>query len=179
MSLPRLLIDLVSAAGQPITAKELADGVVQARFQTTSGNVLKLVQNKVSELIGKGVLRRPKGQSGVVLVQKNSGKPAQAAKAVPGGKAAGSTMTAARAAPARRAAQGSTESLRGLLTRFLGEAKRPMKARELAEQVLATGYQTGSKDFVNVVWVALGKMDEAENITGQGWRLKKRAATAK
>ncbi len=69
-------------------------------------------------------------------------------------------------------------SLKDLLTRLLAESDRPLKARELAERALAAGYQTQSKDFVNVVWVALGKMD-VEKVPDQGYRLEKGAAKAK
>ena len=47
-----------------------------------------------------------------------------------------------------------------------------MPARDLAEQVLATGYMTTSKNFTDVVWTALAQM-KAENVKGKGWRLKK------
>jgi hypothetical protein len=46
-------------------------------------------------------------------------------------------------------------------------------ARDLAEQVLATGYKTKSKTFTDVVWTALGQLEGVENVTGEGWRLKK------
>jgi hypothetical protein len=39
--------------------------------------------------------------------------------------------------------------------------------------MLATGYQTTSKNFTDVVWTALGQMKDAENVKGQGRRLKK------
>ena len=64
--------------------------------------------------------------------------------------------------------------LRVLLAKLLAKSKRPLAARELADQVLASGYQTKSKKFVDVMWVALGNMDNVENVPGQGWRLKKR-----
>jgi hypothetical protein len=40
--------------------------------------------------------------------------------------------------------------------------------------VLATGYESQSKDFTNLIWVTLGRMDNVENTKGQGYRLKKR-----
>ncbi len=42
------------------------------------------------------------------------------------------------------------------------------------EANLAQGYQSQSKDFTTVVWAMLGKMDNVENVPGQGYRLKKR-----
>ena len=43
----------------------------------------------------------------------------------------------------------------------------------LAEKVLASGYQTKSKDFTKVVSVGVWKMDNVENVPGKGYRLKK------
>jgi hypothetical protein len=94
-------------------------------------------------------------------------------KAAPKGTAAPPKESAGKTAP-----KPGGVSLRELLTRLLSESKRPLKAKELAEQALAAGYQTTSKDFVNVVWVALGKMDHLENVPGQGYRLKKRGTKA-
>jgi hypothetical protein len=61
-----------------------------------------------------------------------------------------------------------------VLTGLLKKSKKPLAARELAERALAAGYQTASKDFTNVVWVALGNMTNVENIPGEGYRLKKK-----
>ena len=36
------------------------------------------------------------------------------------------------------------------------------------------GWVTKSKDPKNVLWVMLGKMDDLENVPGEGYRLKKR-----
>src|SRR5262249_3221794 len=120
-------------------------------------------------------LRRPAGQSGVVLAGQGAGTPTRAVKKGADGKdAAQHSPTPPKAAtPAKPVAMGQHESLREGLLRVLKQAKQPVKARELAERVLATGYQTTSKDFVNVVWVALGKLDEAVKVAGEGWRLKK------
>jgi hypothetical protein len=60
------------------------------------------------------------------------------------------------------------------LTELLRKSRRPLTARALAEQVLAAGYQTQSQSLTNVVWVALGKLENVENVPGQGYRLKKR-----
>jgi hypothetical protein len=177
-SLPRLLVALVRDAGGPITVGELTEKVRGARFPTTSGNLSKMVGNKVGELVKKGLLRRAAGQRGVVLPA--SGARAPAAKAASDGKGGGGAAAAPRAAtPARPAGKRAAGSLRELLLKLLARSTRPMKAKELAEQVLASGYQTQSKDFVNVIWVALGKMDELENVKGQGYRLKRGAARAK
>ncbi len=175
-TLARFLLDLVRAAGRPMTVKELAEVVVQKKYPTTSRNIPGLVKNTVSELVTKGVLRRAEGQPGVTLPRPQAGKPAQAAKAAPAGKKAGTNgKTAPTAAPP---GAGGRVSLMDLLTRLLAKSDRPLKARELAERALAAGYETGSKDFMNVVWVALGKMD-VEKVPDQGYRLKKGTAKGK
>jgi hypothetical protein len=54
---------------------------------------------------------------------------------------------------------------------LLAKSRRPLAAREPAEQVLASGYQTKSKDFVDIVWAMLGKMDSVVNVAGKGYTL--------
>jgi hypothetical protein len=63
-------------------------------------------------------------------------------------------------------------SLRSLLNELLKKSRRPMAAKELAEQVLASGYKTKSTNFLDVIWTGLGQMDNVENVPGKGWRLK-------
>src|SRR5262249_33984879 len=169
-TLPALLTDLVRAAGRPVTVKELAQQVVRAQFPTTSQNLPQLVKNKVAELVKRGVFRRAEGQPGVVRASPPGGAPARPARAAAGGKKAGSN---GKAAPKPAAATETTvkrgkESLAALMLRLLGESQRPLKARELAARARAAGYQSQSKDFTNVVWGALGKLDTVENVAGQG-----------
>jgi hypothetical protein len=64
-------------------------------------------------------------------------------------------------------------SFRVVLVGLLKKSKRPLAARELAEQALADGYQTKSKNLTGVVWTALGQMDNVENVPGKGWCLKR------
>jgi hypothetical protein len=171
----------VRASGRPVTVKELAQEVVRARFPTASRDIPQLVKNKVAELVKRGVFRRADGQPGVVLASPQGGPPARPARAAAGGKKAASKGTAApKPAPATETtAKRGKESLAALLIRLLGESQRPLKAKELAERALAAGYETQSKDFTNVVWVALGKTDGIENVAGEGYRLKGRPARTK
>jgi hypothetical protein len=67
-------------------------------------------------------------------------------------------------------------SLRAILIELLTKSKRPASARELAEKALATGYRTASKNFLGVVWTALGQNDNFENVPDKGWRLRQRWA---
>ena len=63
--------------------------------------------------------------------------------------------------------------LTAVIAKILGESTQPIPARELGNRVLATGYQTKSKDFTNLIWTGVGKMANVENVPGQGYRLKK------
>jgi hypothetical protein len=64
--------------------------------------------------------------------------------------------------------------LRSIVAEILAKSTQPLPARELAAQVKAKGYVTKSKDLTNVLWVLLGKMDNVQNVPGEGYRLKKR-----
>ena len=44
--------------------------------------------------------------------------------------------------------------------------------RECAE-VIAAGYKTKSQTPVNLIWAAVNKMDNVENVRRKGYRLKK------
>jgi hypothetical protein len=52
--LPHFLMDLIREAGQPMTVKQLAMEVVRRKFPTQSGNIRRLVQARVFELVRKG-----------------------------------------------------------------------------------------------------------------------------
>ncbi len=68
----------------------------------------------------------------------------------------------------------SQRSLPVVLTGLLAKSKHPLTSRQLAEQALAQGFPTQSKNFTNVVSVTLAHMDNVRNIPGQGYRLTKR-----
>ena len=103
---------------------------------------------------------------------------------LPGGKApsakAPSPAAAAVSKPATAAAAAPTAmvaarelTLAAAVTKVLAASAKPLTSRELAEKVLALGYQSKSKDFINVLWTGIGKMDNVEHVKGQGYRLKK------
>jgi hypothetical protein len=167
LTLSDALVEVAREASRPLTAKELGEQLVLRKFPTTSGNITGLVQNRLTDLVKRGVFRRIKGQPGVVLA-----KQAPAPKAHHNGTPAPAKKAAAPVAkPPMREGQ---PSLRSLLAQLLQKSPGPVPARDLAAQVLATGYQTKSKDFTDVVWTALGQMKEAENVKGLGWRFKKK-----
>jgi hypothetical protein len=195
VTLPQLLVQLVRQAQRPVTIKELAEQVVQSKYPTTTRNIPQLVKSRVGELLRKGVFRRLAEQPGVVLAKappttSPAAKPstttspmAKTGSAVPpnGPKKMPTTGLAVPHKPAASATTppnksvvaGPVPALAPLLVKLLANSQRPLKARELAEQAKAVGYKTTSRDFTNVVWVAVGKLKNVENIKGQGYRLKK------
>jgi hypothetical protein len=75
------------------------------------------------------------------------------------------------AGPAAKAA--APPSLQTVLTQILKKSSRPMTGGELAAEAVKAGYQTRSPRLVDAVWTALGKMDNVENVKGEGYRLKR------
>jgi hypothetical protein len=158
------LVEVLREANRPLTARELGEELTRRKFPTTSTNITKLVENRVSDLVKRGVCRRAPGQPGVLLA--NPARDAQAA-----------ARKRAPAQPTGRAPQPGLvtgqPSLGSLLTELLQGSRKPVAARALADQVLATGYRTQSKVFTSVVCTALGRLEGVENVKGRGWRLKK------
>jgi hypothetical protein len=159
VSLAQFVIEVVTAAGRPVTAEELAAEVVRRKFPTSGPNLAGLVGTQVYHLVKKGVLQRAKDQAGVLPAEPPPTRRAPAAK-----------PKAAAAQPPAVAESGL--SLAALVTKILARSARPLSARALAEKVLASGYQTKSKDFTNLIWTGVGKMANVENVPGQGYRLK-------
>jgi len=159
-----------------VTVKQLAEEVVRRKFPTTSSNVRKLVGIKVGLLVNKGLLRRSPDQAGVLLARPTGGMktaPGKAASASRGSGKNGAVVSRA-ATPVQTDGQQHQLPLRVLLTNLLAKSRRPLSARELAEQLLANGYRTKSKNFIDVMWVALGQMkNKVTNVPGKGYILKK------
>jgi hypothetical protein len=175
-TLPAFLVDMVRQSKGPVTVRQLTQQVVRQHFPTTSGNVPKLVAIKVRELVKRGLLRRAAEQRGVVLAQAATGGTVATAKPAAGPTQAAQKVPRVPRAPSRAHPNGQKQRrpLRVLLTNLLAKSRRPMAARELAAQVLANGYRTKSKNFIDVVWVMLGNMDNVGNVPGQGYTLKQR-----
>ncbi len=114
-TLPQVLVEIVGAAGRPMTVKEIATEVVRRRFPTTSRDIPNLVCTRVKELVKKGSLCQANGQPGVVLGTSGNGQktasPAAKRLAQVGGKnGAVAHKQAQRTKPAHRQGQ---PSLRG------------------------------------------------------------------
>jgi hypothetical protein len=173
-TLPALLVQLVRKAKGPLTVKQLAEEVEQQKFPTSSKNVARLVGTRVLGLMARGIFQRANGQPGVVLARPKGAAKAPAAKA-PVEKTGGKQgVVSSKKARRERPNGRQKKPLRVILTDLLAKSRQPLLARELAERAKAQGYQTESKNFVHVIWVALGEMDHVENIPGKGYRLKKR-----
>jgi hypothetical protein len=160
LTLSQFLMQIVTTAGRPVTTKELATEVVRQNFPTTSRNVAALVDTQVYQLVKKGVLQRAKDRPGVLPAQPRKHPTAPAAK-----------PKAATAKPT--AISKNSLSLTAMVTKVLAKSPHPLKGRELAEKVLASGYETTSKSFTDIIWDSVGKMENVENVPGKGYRLKK------
>jgi uncharacterized protein YhaN len=164
-----MLVDIVREAKTPLTAKPLADELQKQGFYLTSPKLPRIVQARLNELVRDGVLRCAEDQPGVTMAKGPDRSKART------GRKRGRKKSAARRTSHRVTADGQPKvSLRSIVTEILAKSTRPMGAAELAEQAKARGWVTKSKDPKNVLWVMLGKMEDVENVSGEGYRLKKR-----
>jgi len=169
-SLPALLLDILGKARSPLAVKQIAMEVVRRKYQTTSSNLPAMVDTRVRDLVKRGLIQRASGQPGFVLAGSGvarAGKTTAAAN----GSAKNGAVAAKAAAPPKT--NGQQLPLRALVTNLLAKSRRPLRARDLADQILASGYQTKSKNFIDVMWVALGQMDNIANVAGKGYVLKR------
>jgi hypothetical protein len=169
-----VLLEMVRRAKGPVTVKQMAAGVVAQKFPTNSQNIPRLIQTRVQELVAKGVLQRSKDQPGVLLAESKRDQNSHAARSkITNGARKKKAVTSKAASPVERNGQ-KRIPLRSMLTDLLAKSQGPLTGRELAEQVLAKGYSTTSKKFLDVIWNTLGQMDNVVNVRGKGYRLKKR-----
>ena len=171
-TLPALLLEIVGKAGGPVTVKKLAREVRRRKFPTKSTNLSTMVDVRVRELVRNGLLRRAQGQPGVVPAASVPGMASGSRPTFPTVSRSRNGDGAVKTAHAKTRGKRQGPSLRERLTNLLAKRKRPMPARELAEQVLAAGYKTKSKNFMEVMWVALSQMNNVRNVPGKGYVLK-------
>ena len=179
-TLGQLLVQIVAEAGRPMPIKELAAEVVRRKYATTSRNIPALVADRVKDLVKKRFLRRAPNRLGVLPAQTKANSKAPAPKSESGAPATKqkTPAVAGAATTAPLAASASAPSLPVVVTKILAGSPEPLTVGKLAEKVLASGYQTKSKDFTNVIRVVIGKMGNVENVPGKGYRLKKRKTAA-
>jgi hypothetical protein len=167
-SLPGLLLEIVQQATGPLTVKQLVREVVRRKFPTTSRNLAAMVETRAHELVRKGLLQRASGQPGFVPA---SSTPKLSAAATPQANTKNGAVVSKKASSART--NGQQLPLRVVLTNILAKSRRPLAARELADQVLVSGYQTKSKNFIDVLWVALPQMKNVQRVPDKGYILKR------
>jgi hypothetical protein len=182
-SLPKLIITLLQEAGGPLTVKELASEAKRRGFRSSSHDFPKMLAVRARELMRKGTLKAAQDQPGFVLA-KGQAKPT--ARPVPqkGPTAANQQNgVAGKRSATRPAGTASSKtkptrpaSLREVLIQILSKADKPLTGSELAQLALQAGYRTTSKNFADVVWVAMGNMPNVVNVPNQGYRLKKAKA---
>lgn len=170
-SLADLIVEILGAAGSgPMKIQALAEEVAQRNFQTKSKNIHGLVQSKITEMVGRRILRRASRRRGVALRKaKGESQPAVVKK---GRKPGHNGKVAAKAPPVKPASKRDQPSLRLVLGNILAKSRQPLTAQELGKQAVAAGYETQSKDFTNVVHVTLNKMG-VPNVKGKGFQVKK------
>src|SRR5262249_20180732 len=149
------------------------------RFKSKSHDFPRMLAVRVRELKEDGILKAAPGQPGVVLGQHRP--VAQAALPASTKRSASPRRTAKRGTTSARAGvqrallgkPGKQPPLREVLTQVLKKSTRPMTGSELAAEALKAGYRSTSKNFVDVVWVAMGNMKNVEHVPDQGYRIKK------
>jgi hypothetical protein len=180
-SLPRMIVELVKEAAQPVTVRQLVATLRRRGYRSASDKFPKMVGVRVYELRRKGILRHASDQSGYLLGKLPNGRVTTSTKSEASPKTTLSKQTAKVATQSahkqvsnktKRAPKNGQPTLQEVLTSLLCKSKRPLTGAELAEQAQAVGYRSNSRDFRQVVWVMLSRMDNIENVPGKGYRLK-------
>ena len=171
ISLPKLLVDIVRKAKRPLATKELLEAVVRSKYPTTSTNFQAVIETRVGELARKGILKRAGDRQGIVLGKVKSNSPTEPARhgALPVKKPMATKVPASGTDPN---GQAKKKPLKALIHEVLAKSSRPLTTEQLAEKILESGYLTTSKNFLNVIWVGIGEMENVERVA-EGYRLKK------
>jgi hypothetical protein len=111
--------------------------------------------------------------AGMARTQPTSNGTPTAARKPAKTKSAGKKKSA-KAVPSSRESD-KQPSLREVLTGILKGSRKPLFGSELAKQALAAGYRSNSQNFINTVTALLTNMEGVEHITGQGYRLRRKA----
>jgi hypothetical protein len=188
-----LIVTLLRESRVPMTARQLCEEGQRRGYEPTGRDPVKTIKARLQDLKSQGVVRRASGQPGYILApsangaKKHKSKSRQPAQA--GTPKAPSKPAKSESAATKRSAKGSSSSgaartakpslregpstLREVLTGILTNSRKPLSARELAAQILASGYRSDSKKFVKVVAIMLSKMANVEHMPQKGYRLKK------
>jgi hypothetical protein len=160
-TLRELIVTMIREAGRPLTVKEMAQEAKRRRFKSSSHDFPRMLAVRARELKHAGILKAAVGQPGFALARSNGRLTTQR------GPAARANSTAGKS---------KHVPLREVLTRILEKSTRPMTGSELAAEALRAGYRSTSKNFVDVVWVAMGNLKNVEHVPDQGYRLKRAKA---
>jgi hypothetical protein len=166
-SLPSLLLAILGEMRRPMTVRELAKEAKRRGFRSKSKIFQKSVESRCYDLKKRGLVRHPTGQPGFILTA--------AATQINLPVASNSKRGTSTAKPMRSSTAGRTANqlpLNQVLVNILAKSRQPLPAKEVARRVLESGYQTKSKQFIDVIWVSLGKLKNVENVPGVGWRHK-------
>ena len=185
------IVAMLRDQGQPMTASQLAEEARRRGYPVSGRDPAGTIKGRLKTLRTQGLVRKARGRRGFALAAAANGTRTQPHQ--PAGAAAEASSRAARQPEKRQAAKASRKGrsvsanaqgtkraqpdkqppLRVVLTNILAKSRRPLSGSELAEQVLATGYQTRSQKFVDNVWAMVHQMDNIEHVPGKGYRLKK------
>lgn len=158
VTLPNFVLTVLrEAQGEVVPLQQLTEAAARRGF--TSRSLPQQIKVRVYELVKKGVIQRAPEGAGVFL---KDGKVRQ-------GVAARQSVKR----PTTVGPKASQPPLTEVLIDVLRKSDKPLGAQELAKRILATGYRTNSKNFANVVWVYLGKINTVEKAPEGGYRLKK------
>jgi hypothetical protein len=171
LTLADLIVKIIQQARDALGISQIAKEALRRGFTSTSSNFQKMVAIRVHELRRKGVLRPADGQAGFVLGKKVAS--ARGSALTKKSSSNGTPVGWKNSKPSQGNHKGEQPSLRSVLTALLERSKGPLLIRDLAKRALATGYRSASKDFENVVQVAVGRMGDLVNVPGKGYRLKK------
>lgn len=189
-----LIVTMLRESPGPLTGRQLLEEAQRRGYQSRSQEPLKAMENRLQVLKSKGVIRRAAGQYGFLLASSSNGAkkkksttsqpapdksqktPAKPAHPEPAAKkSSGRESSSAEAGKSAKPRQhGEQPSLREVLMAVLTNSRKPLPARELADQIRATGYHSTGKSFVNIVSAQLSKMHNVEHVTDKGYRLKKK-----
>jgi len=174
-SLSKLLVDILNRKKVPMSSKELAQAALNAGYTSKSSNFFRVVDNRLSRLKAEGKIQAaPSG--GYQAIPADTAAPVAAAAETDGTATAAKPRRkrGARKGRKARAARRERSSLSKVLAEILQKEGRPLTASELADAAIASGYQSNSKNFKDVIWVTLGKMKKEHKIAqvaGQRWEL--------
>src|SRR5262249_14704008 len=156
-----VILEILQQREEPMTVKKLSEELNRRKFKTSSRNLPAVVKNNIHHLVHRSLMRRVSRKKGYTL-----------GTSIPQTAAAPATTAApgvSRNGAVRGKGKGQKLPLHAVLTNVLAKSNKPLSARELADQALAGGYKTKSKNFMDIMWVVLGQMKNLKRVPGEGY----------